>query len=128
MHPAKLTGGVAAQFGLDRTRKASVLCANRQFIVNVPDGLGALYEKVSALLNNGDSDKSRHFRDIILLSSVLNSQERRDIPALSGKQIYRLHDGISRSLQEYTGIISDRELEVTSRLENYLENLLKDRS
>ena len=30
-----------------------------------------------------------------------------------GKQIYRLHDGISRSLQEYTGIISDRELEVT---------------
>ncbi|WP_314935871.1 hypothetical protein [Rothia mucilaginosa] len=117
-----------AQFGLERTRKASVLCANRQFTVNVPDGLGALYEKVSALLNNGDSDKSRHFRDIILLSSVLNSQERRDILTLSGKQIYRLYDGLSRSIHEHTGIISDRELEVASRLENYLEKLLKDRS
>ena len=105
-----------------------MLCANRQFTVNVPDGLGALYGKVSALLNTGDSDKSRHFRDISLLSSVLNSQERRDILTLSGKQIYRLYDGLSRSVHEYTGIISDRELEVASRLENYLEKLLKDRS
>ncbi len=34
-----------AQFGLERTRKASVLCANRQFTVNVPDGLGACTRK-----------------------------------------------------------------------------------
>lgn len=46
-----------AQFGIDRTSSVMVACSGREFRVNRPDALGALYEKCSALLNNGDTHK-----------------------------------------------------------------------
>lgn len=94
----KLLPTRGAQFVLFDVEKVLVQVNDRQGIVNRPTALGALYGKCSALLNNGDTDKSRHLADIALLSKVLSVTERRRIVGLSGKQKYRLKKGIQGSL------------------------------
>lgn len=114
----KLLPTRGAQFVLFDVEKVLVQVNERQGTVNRPTALGALYGKCSALLNNGDTDKSRHLADIALLSKVLSVTERRRIVGLSGKQKYRLKKGIQGSLSASSGAES---VESLNRLLKILE-------
>lgn len=114
-----------AQFGIDRTSSVAVECAGRTFLVNRPDALGALYEKCSALLNNGDTHKQRHLHDILVLVCLLSTSERRDLIGLSGKQRSRLAWGLRRALAE-PGIGRPREREMAQDIVSFLDESFKN--
>lgn len=97
----KLLPTRGAQFVLHDVEKIAVQVESRNGVINRPTALGALYGKCSALLNNGDTDKSRHLTDIASLSQVLTRDERKKILGLSGRQRHRLSLGLDRTLKEY---------------------------
>lgn len=114
----KLLPTRGAQFVLHDIEKVSVHVGNRSGVINRPTALGALYGKCSALLNNGDTNKSRHITDIALLSQVLTRDERKKILKLSGKQRHRLSLGLDRALKEYASSPYAQDLERLQKVVN----------
>lgn len=83
------------QFALSRSERVQVdLAGELEFEVNRPDLIAALYGKCSALLNNGDPDRSRHYSDIGMLVGLLRDSELAEIGSLRRRQRRRLAWGL----------------------------------
>ena len=54
----------------------------RAATINAPDLIGAIYGKCSALLNHLDRNVERHLGDIVLLASVVDRGDRRELGSL----------------------------------------------
>lgn len=98
-----------AHFSLEEVEYIDVEIEGNRFTVPAPSIIGALYGKCSALLNSGDSNKQRHYRDIASLAYVLKPQERAFLAnpvkagfkgsrskgeALTGRQKHRIVKGL----------------------------------
>lgn len=89
-----------AQFLLKRSSPVEVEVAGRTGVIQVPDLLGAIYGKCSALLNVGDSKPDRHLQDTLLLASVVGLNEFRALHSLTENEINRLRGGLALALRE----------------------------
>lgn len=70
------------QFAIGRTRRMPVTINGRAATINAPDLIGAIYGKCSALLNHLDRNVERHLGDIVLLASVVDRGDRRELGSL----------------------------------------------
>ena len=107
----KLLPTRGAQFGINRTSSVHVACSEEKFIVNRPDALGALYEKCSALLNNGDSQKQRHYEDIVILACMLTPDEWDEATMnLRSRERYRISNNLDKAIRTIPEELTTEEL------------------
>lgn len=88
------------QFAINRTIQMEMVINGRSANINIPDLIGALYGKCSALLNHLDRNVDRHLTDIVLLASVAGRRDRTELSSLSRRELGRLHTGLSRAISD----------------------------